>query len=137
MVAKALSLLACLALHAAARPHRYQTPLKPADEEDGCPTGVHVVGVRGTLEDPGFGAMQPIVDKILADIPDSDSFAIDYPAGGITIGDDGKPIYQPLQYILSVQEGRSKLQAELVDFNLFCPNTSVVLLGYSQVSCSS
>jgi acetylxylan esterase len=121
-------------LQAAARPYRPQAPFQTTTDEDGgCPTGVHVVGIRGTLEKPGFGAMQPLVDRLLEDIPGSDSFAIDYPAGGITIGDDGKPIYKPFEYILSVQEGRSKLGAELIDFEIFCPGSSVVVLAYSQV----
>jgi len=131
MLPQVFAFLLCFVLQATARRHRTQTPFRAADEDDGCPTGVHVVGIRGTLEDPGFGAMSPLVEKLLADIPDSDSFAVDYPAAGITIK-DGKPVYEPLKYIRSVQEGRNKLAAELQDINIFCPNTSVVLMGYSQ-----
>ena len=128
-------LLVCTTLQAAAGPFRPQAPFKiKTDEDDGCPTGVHVVGVRGTLEEPGFGAMSTLVEQILKDIPGSDSFAIDYPAGGITIDKNGKPVYDPLRYILSVQEGRSKLNSELIDFNIFCPNSSIVVMAYSQVS---
>lgn len=133
MVPRVLTLVMCFLLQATARSHTAQAPFRTTEDDDGCPAGIYIVGVRGTLEDPGFGAMQPLVDKLLADIPNSESLAIDYPAGGIVI-EDGKPVYQPLKYISSVQTGRSKLSNELTDFNLYCPNTSVVLMSYSQVS---
>lgn len=133
MVPRVLTLVVCFLLQAIARAYTAQVPFRTTEDENGCPTGIHVVGVRGTLEKPGFGAMQPLVDKLLADIPDSDSFAIDYPAAGIIIEDD-KPIYQPLEYIHSVKAGRKKLSAELIDFTSSCPNTSIVLMSYSQAS---
>jgi acetylxylan esterase len=132
MQSTAYLFLFCLSLRAFAAPPA-QARFRNLDEEDGCPTGVHIVGVRGTTEEHGFGAMQPLVDQILSEIPDSDSYAIDYPASGITVGDNGELHYQPIQYITSVQKGRASLQSELIDFNLFCPNSSVILLGYSQV----
>ena len=133
MVPRVLTLVVCFVLQAMARPHAIQAPFRTTGDEDDCPAGIYIVGVRGTREDPGFGAMQPLVDKLLADIPNSESFAIDYPAAGIEI-ENGKPVYQPLKYIDSVQQGRRKLRYELGNFNEFCPNTSVVLLSYSQAS---
>jgi len=134
MLPQVFALLVCFVLQAAARPSRPQTPFQTTtDEDDGCPTGVHIVGIRGTLEDAGFGAMQPLVDRLLKDIPGSESLAIDYPANGIEIGDDGKPNYKPLEYIRSVQQGRTQLSYDLGDMWAYCPNSSVVILSYSQV----
>ncbi|SLM39845.1 Cutinase [Lasallia pustulata] len=136
MVPRVLTLVVCFLLQAIARAYTAQVPFRTTEDENGCPTGIHVVGVRGTLEKPGFGAMQPLVDKLLADIPDSDSFAIDYPAAGIIIEDD-KPIYQPLEYIHSVKAGRKKLSAELIDFTSSCPNTSIGAQVAGDVLCGS
>jgi hypothetical protein len=133
MVPQVLTLVMCFVLQAIARSRTAQAPFRTTQDDNGCPTGIFIVGVRGTLEKPGFGAMQPLVDKLLADIPDSESVAIEYPAGGIVI-EFGKPVYQPLEYIFSVQNGRDRLSDKLIDFNSACPNTSVVLMGYSQAS---
>lgn len=79
-------------LGAMARPQRSQHIFRAAAEDE-CPKGVHIVGVRGTLKKAGFGAMQDIVDQLKKKLSGSDDFAIDYPASGITIDDDGKPKY--------------------------------------------
>lgn len=131
MFVKKSTVFLAFVLQAAASPHKLQSLLKTSD---GCPSGVHIVGVRGTLEDPGFGAMQDIVDKVLEQIPNSDSKAIDYPASGITIAADGDPVYNFFQYRSSVAMGVDKFSAEIQDFTMECPDTGIVVMGYSQAS---
>ena len=75
------------------------------------------------LEDPGFGAMKEIVQKVMDKILESDSFAVDYPASGIVVGDDKKPIYNFFQYRASVGQGIQKFDAEVEDFTEYCPDT--------------
>jgi len=118
-------------LQATASPYQRQSIIKTSDE---CPKGVHIIGVRGTLEKPGFGAMQDVVDKLMDKLPGSDGKAIDYPASGITIGDDGEPIYNFFQYKASEAEGLAKFSAEVEDFTQRCPSTEIVVMGYSQAS---
>lgn len=134
MLTQTFALLLCFMLQAAAIPYRSQASFRTTtDGEDGCPTGVHVIGIRGTLEAEGFGAMENLAKKLLEDIPGSNAYPIDYPANGIDIGPDGKPIYKPVEYIRSVNAGRRSFAIELDDFNAFCPNTSIVVMAYSQV----
>lgn len=87
MFVQALTVLLPSVLQAAASRCPDQSIFKTSDE---CPKGVYIIGVRGTLEDPGYGAMQPVVDSIMDKFPGSDSKAIEYPAGGITVDEDGE-----------------------------------------------
>ncbi|MCJ1436579.1 hypothetical protein MMC27_005959 [Xylographa pallens] len=131
MFVLAFTVLLPLALQAAASPYQRQSVFKTSDD---CPTGVHIIGVRGTLEAPGFGAMQDVLDQLMDKLPGSDSMAIDYPASGITIGADGKPVYNFFQYRASEGQGLAMLSAEIEDFNERCPDTGIVVMGYSQAS---
>ena len=131
MLVQAFTALLPFVLQAASSPYQHQSVIKTGDE---CPKGIHIIGVRGTLEKPGFGALQVVVDQVLAKVPGSDSVAIDYPASGITIGADGTPIYNFFQYKASEAEGLLKFSAELEDFTQRCPDTGIVVMGYSQVS---
>jgi Cutinase len=101
---------------------------------EACPTGFHIVGVRGTLEAEDFGALQAIVDEVLKELPGSDAMAIDYPAGGITRDDDGKLHYDFFEYRKSEEEGRVKFNAEIESFAKACPHTGIIVMGYSQAS---
>jgi acetylxylan esterase len=130
MFVRAFAVLLSLLLQATANPRHRQSVFKTVGE---CPKGVHIVGVRGTLENPGFGALQDVVDHVIKQIPGSDAVAIDYPATGITIV-DGEPSFNFAQYVASVMEGVSKFKAEIEDFSEQCPDTGIVILGYSQVS---
>jgi len=129
MFVQALTVLLPFVVQAVASPHQRQSVFKTSDD---CPNGVHIIGVRGTLEKPGFGALQDVVDQLLDQLPGSDSMAIDYPASGITIDDDGTPIYNFFQYKASEAEGLAKFSAEVEDFTERCPDTDIVVMGYSQ-----
>jgi acetylxylan esterase len=130
MFVRAFAVLLPLILQATANPRHRQSVFKTVSD---CPEGVHIVGVRGTLENPGFGALQDVVDHVIKQIPGSDAVAIDYPATGITMV-DGEPSYNFPQYVASVMEGVSKFKAEIEDFSKQCPETGIVIMGYSQVS---
>lgn len=100
-------------------------------DEDACATGVHIVGVRGTIEEPGFGRMGKLVAPLLDLIPDSDAYAIDYPAAGFI---DHSPWVNFPTYKQSEQTGVNNLITHLMDYTESCPDTKIVLMGYSQVS---
>lgn len=92
-----------------------------------CPD-VHVFGARETTVSPGFGSAGTVVDAVLSAYPGATSEAIDYPAcggqdscGGIAYGD-------------SVLQGVDAVAQAVNSFNTECPDTSIVLVGYSQVS---
>lgn len=94
------------------------------------------IGIRGTTEPPPYGALQTVVNKLMDELPGSDNKAIDYPASGVTppaeVG--GKPTFNFIEYRSSEQLGVDRLTEELVAFNDKCPDSGIVLLGYSQVS---
>lgn len=133
MFFQAFTVLLLSVLPATASPHHRQSVIKAGTE---CPKGVRIVGVRGTLEDPGFGALKDVVDQVLKKIPGSDAVAIEYPAGGITVGDDGKLEYNFPKYVASVMEGVNNFKAEIEAFSDECPETGIVIMGYSQASIS-
>ena len=133
MVTQAWAILLSFALQAASTPqHYHQSVLTLAGAS--CPTNAHIVGVRGTTEDPGFGAMQPIVNQLLQKMPGSDAYPIDYPAEGLL---RHSPWFQPFKYPGSEQTGVDNLNAHIMNFTANCPDTKIVLLGYSQVSVLS
>lgn len=93
-----------------------------------------IYGVRGTLELPGFGEMGSLITE-LEKIPGTESKAIDYPAGGIVLGEEpGDFKIIPWIYSASKTTGGDVLRNELYNLVEFCPKTSIVLMGYSQVS---
>ena len=134
MFVQAYTAMLPFVLQAAASPHHDQSIFKTSDD---CPSGVHIIGIRGTAEEPGFGALKGVVDKIEESLPGSDSLAIDYPGSGISVGDDGELDFNIFQYISSITEGLAKISAEIEDFSQRCPNTRIVILGYSQASIAN
>lgn len=131
MFVQAFTVLLPFVLQAAASPCQSQSVFKKSDD---CPTGVRIIGIRGTLEDPGFGGLQAVVDQLTDRIPGSDSIAIDYPASGIINRPGEKPIYNFTEYRDSVAEGNDNFAAEVENFTQRCPGTGVVVLGYSQAN---
>ncbi|KAL8946731.1 MAG: hypothetical protein Q9222_006915 [Ikaeria aurantiellina] len=136
MVIYPFGVLLCFALRATAIPYLRQSAFKATeDDDDGCPKGAYIIGIRGFPGDeaddvPRFGALKPIIDALMEKIPGSESVAINYPAKGITIGADEKPTYNMLDYWPSVYKGLNGLERALMDVP--CLETPVVLLGYSQ-----
>ena len=92
-----------------------------------CPD-VHVFGARETTVPPGMGSAGQVVNSIVGAYPGATSEAINYPAcggqascGGVSYGD-------------SVRQGIQAVSSAVNSFNQQCPDTQIVLVGYSQVS---
>lgn len=83
-----------------------------------CPP-VHVFGARETTAAPGFGTAKTVVESIVKAFPGATSEAINYPASG-----------NP--YSASVQAGVKAVTTQVDTFTAKCPDTQVVLVGYSQ-----
>ena len=128
MFVQSLIVLLLSVLQVTARPSLSQSVL---GADDACPTGIHIVGVRATTEQQGFGIMQHIVDQLISKISDSDAYAIVYPAAGIVID---PPSVNFSIYKQSEQTGVDNLNAHIINYTETCPDTRIVLLGYSQVS---
>ncbi|RGP74881.1 acetylxylan esterase 2 [Fusarium longipes] len=85
-----------------------------------CPSGAHIIAVRGSLEPQGPGKIGKIANKIAERIPDSDIEALVYPA-----------LYEP-DYVESQTEGVTAMTKLVNNYVKKCPNTKIVILGYSQ-----
>lgn len=133
MLSKAIIISLSLAISTTAAALRLQSNLRKYDDEDDCPKGAYIIGVRGTTEEYPYGALQKVVDKLMEKIPDSENEGVDYPAAGIVIREGQDPIYNIFEYQRSIIQGYNKLSGMILDFAAFCPKTSIVLMGYSQV----
>lgn len=103
--------------------------LVPAVVVSQCPQ-VHIFGARETTlpqSDP-FGSALPVVDSILDAFPGSTSEAIVYPACG------GQSSCGDISYAQSVIDGVAAVASQVNTFNEECPDTFLVLVGYSQAS---
>ncbi|KAI9163924.1 Acetylxylan esterase [Paramyrothecium foliicola] len=90
-----------------------------------CP-GVHIFGARETTVGPGYGSSGALVDRIKSSNPGATSEAITYPACG------GQSSCGGVQYGDSARQGTSAVASAVNSFNQRCPNTKIVLVGYSQ-----
>jgi acetylxylan esterase len=97
-----------------------------AVKRQGCPN-IHVFGARETTASPGYGSSATVVNDILNAYSGSTAEAINYPAcgGQSTCGGDS--------YSQSVQAGFAAAASAVNAFNSQCPDTQLVLVGYSQV----
>jgi len=96
--------------------------LSPAASADPC-SDVAVVFARGTHQDPGLGNMgQAFVDSLTSQVGGKsvDVYAVNYPAN-----DD---------YHNSANAGANDASAHIQGIVAGCPNTKIVLGGYSQGS---
>lgn len=91
-----------------------------------CPD-IHIFGARETSVAPGFGSAGQLVDMIKADHPGATSEAIDYPACG------GQASCGGVQYGDSAKQGTQAVTTAVNGLNQRCPQTKIVLVGYSQV----
>lgn len=92
----------------------------PFASADPCPD-VEVVFARGTGEPPGFGGVgQAFVDSLRSQLPGRSvgAYPVNYPATG--------------DYRNSALAGASDAGAHVGDMIANCPNTKMVLSGYSQ-----
>lgn len=95
------------------------------EERQSCP-GVYVFGARETTAPPGYGTSQGLVNMILQAYPGSQSAAISYPACG------GQPNCGGVSYDESARQGTAAVVSAVNSMNQRCPNTKIVLVGYSQ-----
>lgn len=84
-----------------------------------CTSGLYIVVARGSGEKQGEGVTAAIAKMIEAEIPNSTSVGLVYPA---TLGN----------YIQSEEAGVTALQSVLDDYVASCPDGKIALLGYSQ-----
>ncbi|KAF4995905.1 hypothetical protein FGRMN_4862 [Fusarium graminum] len=84
-----------------------------------CASGAHIIVVRGSLEPQGPGIIGTVAQQIMTRIPDSDVMSLLYPA-----------IYEP--YKPSQTAGVGALALAIWQYAAFCPDTKMVLLGFSQ-----
>ncbi|WP_328477394.1 cutinase family protein [Actinoplanes sp. NBC_00393] len=86
---------------------------------NGC-ADVEVLGARGTTERPGLGVLlTPLAQRITRELPQTvRTTAVDYPAS--------------FNYTASVRQGVADLTAKVQRTAAACPETKVVLAGYSQ-----
>ncbi|KAL2878794.1 hypothetical protein SGCOL_006023 [Colletotrichum sp. CLE4] len=85
----------------------------------GCATGVHMIVARASTEQPGTGVIGAITNNIQSQVPGSDIVPVDYPAL--------LNPYQPSQ-----KAGVTAMTKLVQDYAKACPQTKMVLMGYSQ-----
>lgn len=90
-----------------------------------CP-GVHVFGARETTVSPGYGSSASVVNSIVAAHSGATSEAISYPACG------GQSSCGGVSYANSVSQGTQAVITAVSNYAKTCPDTSLVLVGYSQ-----
>lgn len=90
-----------------------------------CPQ-IHVFGARETTVAPGYGTAGVVVNLIIGAYPGTTSEAISYPACG------GQSSCGGVSYANSVIQGVAAVASQVNSFNQQCPNTLLVLVGYSQ-----
>lgn len=84
-------------------------------------TAVHMIVARASTEPPGTGIIGQVAQQVQAQTPGSDIIAVDYPA---TLSD----------YVNSESAGVTAMTKLVTDYATACPNSKLVLMGYSQVS---
>ena len=99
----------------------------PMDVEprQSCP-GVHVFGARETTVAPGYGTSLGLVQKVVQAYPGATMEAIQYPACG------GQSSCGGASYDSSAAQGTAATVKAVTALNQRCPNTKIVLVGYSQ-----
>jgi acetylxylan esterase len=90
-----------------------------------CPQ-VHIFGARETTVAPGYGTSLNVVNSIISAFPGATSEAISYPACG------GQASCGSVSYANSVIQGVAAVASQVNAFNTKCPNSLLVLVGYSQ-----
>ncbi|KAF9017652.1 putative acetyl xylan esterase [Hymenopellis radicata] len=90
-----------------------------------CPQ-VHIFGARETTVSPGYGTAGAVVTSIQGAFPGATAEAIVYPACG------GQASCGSVSYASSAVQGVAAVAKQVNAFNTQCPNTVLVLVGYSQ-----
>lgn len=100
-------------------------PLLEIKARASCP-GVHVFAARETTASPGYGSASTVSNLITQAYSGSTSEAIDYPACG------GQSSCGGVSYADSAKQGVAAVTTAVNAYNENCPDTSIVLVGYSQ-----
>ncbi|KAI0153096.1 acetyl xylan esterase [Xylariaceae sp. FL1272] len=88
-----------------------------------CVDGLYIIVARGSTEDPGEGTLMVVADAVEAQVPNSLSVAVDYPA---TIFGSGT-------YVNSVIQGINNAKSLITAYVDTCGSASkIALMGYSQ-----
>ncbi|EKD21073.1 acetylxylan esterase precursor [Drepanopeziza brunnea f. sp. 'multigermtubi' MB_m1] len=95
------------------------------EERQSCPE-IHVFGARETTVSPGLGTARVVVNLVLNAYPGSTSEAIDYPACG------GQASCGGASYGESALQGTAAAAAAVNAYHTKCPNSILVVVGYSQ-----
>ena len=115
-----LALTATTATAAAATPPSGQQT-QQQEQEQACPK-IHIFAARETTTPPGFGSARTLVDLLAHAFPGATTAeAIIYPAAGGT------------NYSTSVAAGIAAVLKQTAQFTARCPESVVVMHGYSQV----
>lgn len=118
MLQKSISVLSMLLSSSLAGPVSVEF-----SERQSCPN-LRVFGARETTAPAGYGSAGTVVNLVLGAHTGATAEAIDYPAAG---GDS---------YGSSVQAGVKAVTSAVTSFAQQCPDTAIVLVGYSQVRTS-
>lgn len=86
-----------------------------------CVTGnaVHMIVARASEEAPGTGVIGNVSTRVADQLPGSNVVAVDYPA---TLSN----------YQSSQRQGVTAMMALVMSYSSQCPNSRMVLMGYSQ-----
>jgi hypothetical protein len=95
-------------------------PLLEDRQTSSCATGVHIIVARASGEQQGEGIIGQVATDVVNQIPGSDSVAVDYPA---TLEN----------YESSESQGVTAMANLIEQYTSSCPNSKIVLMGYSQV----
>ncbi|KAK4552076.1 carbohydrate esterase [Recurvomyces mirabilis] len=95
------------------------------EQRASCPN-VHIFGARETTAPAGYGSSSTVVNYVLQAYPGSTAEAINYPAcgGQSSCGGDS--------YAQSAAQGTNTVISVVNAYVAQCPNTQIVLVGYSQ-----
>lgn len=97
----------------------------PLTERQSCPP-VHIFGARETTVPQGYGTSAGLVNSIQSAYPGSTKEAIVYPACG------GQSNCGGVSYDNSASQGTAAVVRAVTNLNQRCPDTKIVLVGYSQ-----
>lgn len=122
-----LLLLSAFSAHATPLSQGSDAGLGPSlNRRASCPS-IHIFGARETTASAGYGSAGTVVNLILNAYPGSTAEAIVYPACG------GQSSCGSVSYASSVQQGTTAAANAVNAYNVQCPSTELVLVGYSQV----
>ncbi|KAK3345866.1 cutinase-domain-containing protein, partial [Lasiosphaeria hispida] len=95
------------------------------EKRQSCPS-VHIFGARETTVSPGYGTSLTVVNLIKNAYAGATSDPITYPACG------GQSSCGGIAYGASAAQGTTAVATAVNSLNQRCPNTQIVLVGYSQ-----